>query len=147
MKLNNSGWWGVGFCCCCYWIFLNTELKKGSKKQYERYHLKDLVGYRTVAEESYHALYTLVSSFLIVILRSLNGVKESIPVIWDSLKCIVNPKKKEKTTHTKQTNPNLLRVLVCEFSKEAFKKNLTRKLVTSNLTHHIYNNLSTLGNI
>jgi len=39
------------------------------------YHLKDLVGYRAVAEEGYHAFYTLVSSFLIMVLGALNGVK------------------------------------------------------------------------
>lgn len=36
--------------------------------QNEKYHLQYLVGYRTVAEKGYHALYALVGSFLIMVL-------------------------------------------------------------------------------
>lgn len=53
-----------------------------------------MVGYRTVAEKSHHTLYTLVSPFLIMVLRALNCVEQPIPVIRNSFKCIVNPEER-----------------------------------------------------
>lgn len=55
-------------------LFLHRTGEKAATDR-TSYYLKNLVGYRTVAEEGYHALYTLVSSFLIMVLRALNGVK------------------------------------------------------------------------
>lgn len=53
-------------------------------------YLQDLVSNRTIAKESYHTFYTLVGSFLIVILRALDCIKQPISVIWNSFKCIMN---------------------------------------------------------
>lgn len=54
-------------------------------------YLEDLVSHRAVAEEGHHALDALVGPFLIVVLGTLDGVKETIPVIGNSLQHIMDP--------------------------------------------------------
>jgi hypothetical protein len=88
---------------CTFWVSSISELqpfKTGSFNSnlnfYEiRKHpyLQDLVSNRTTAKEGYHTFYTLVCSFLIVILRTLNCVKQPISVIWNSFKGIMNSEK------------------------------------------------------
>lgn len=54
-------------------------------------YLQDLISHRAVAEQGHHALDALIGPFLVVVLRSLDGVKKPVSVVWDSLQHVVDP--------------------------------------------------------